>query len=261
MEWGQRACLWRGNGADWIKQGIILDKPRRESHVPTMQIDNQDPVAQDGHREGVHAPGMGESRREILEALKRTGEATVPELAGAVGLNVETVRQHLESLREQALADRRGTRVSGRGRPEVVWGLTAAAESLFPRREPEVLRELAAYLKVTGRTEVLEEFFEHWIGARRADALRRVEELEGRARLEEAARILSEQGFMAVVEEEGGVPRLRLCHCPLRDLVAVSRVPCRAEVGFVRELIGGPLARATYIPAGDAACSYVRREA
>lgn len=206
----------------------------------------------------VNAPGLGDSRRSILATLKREGVATVPTLAGAVGLNIETVRAHLKVLAEQGLVDRKGKRSSGPGRPEVVYGLTAEAESLFPRREAEVLRALASFLQESGRSEVLDAFFDHFIEGRRADALARVEGLEGRARLREAARILSEQGFMAVVEEREGQPRLRLCHCPLRELVEVSKIPCRAEVGFVRELIGERLNRVSYIPAGDAACSYAQ---
>ncbi|MFW5947405.1 MAG: helix-turn-helix transcriptional regulator, partial [Gemmatimonadota bacterium] len=179
-----------------------------------------------GGEGSVNAPGLGDSRRAILSALKESGGATVPDLAKVVGLNIETVREHLRILRSQGLVERRGTRAEGPGRPTVVYGLTAEAESLFPRREAEVLRELAVFLKETGRADVLDEFFRHYIGGRRADALARVEGLEGVERLREAARILSEQGFMAVVDEDDDTPRLRLCHCPLRELVEVSKVPC-----------------------------------
>lgn len=209
---------------------------------------------------GLNAPGMGESRRSILVVLKSTGGATVPMVAGVVGLNIETVRAHLKMLREQGLVQRDGTRSSGPGRPEVVYALTARAEALFPRREAEVLKELASFLTETGRAHLLDEFFDRFIDGRRAESLARVEGLRGRERLLEAARILSEQGFMAVVEGDGAQPRLRLCNCPLRELVEVSSVPCRAEVGFVRELIGDDLTRVSYIPAGDAACSYSKGE-
>lgn len=208
--------------------------------------------------QAVRAPGLGDSRQLLLNRLKRSGAGTIPELAGEVGLNVETVRHHLSALGSQGLVERRGTRSAGPGRPEVVYGLTSGAESLFPRREGEVLRALVVHLKETGNESLLKEFFESYIGGRRAEALARVAPLEGRARLEEAARILSELGFMALAEsgdaEEG--ERLRLCHCPLREIVDVTSIPCRAELGFVRELMGERLARLSYIPAGDASCTY-----
>ncbi len=150
----------------------------------------------------------------------------------------------------------RGSRRIGPGRPELVYGLTAKAESLFPRREGEVLRDLASHLVQTGHEGILREFFERRIGRRRAEALAMVQHLGGRERVEEVARIFSELGFMAVVEEHAGTSHLRLCHCPIRDLVDASPIPCLAEGSLVRELLGGHPTRVSYIPAGDASCSY-----
>lgn len=213
---------------------------------------------------GLDAPGLGDSRRAILSALKRSGHATVPELAARVGLNVETVREHVKHLTAQGLVHREGTRGSGPGRPEVVHALTAEADRLFPRREGELLRGLAAHLKAAGHEDLLREYIEGLVEERRAAAMARVEHLAGRARLDEAARVLSEQGFMAVVEEHGGRPQLRLCHCPFRDLIDETRIPCRTEIGFVHELVGPDLVgegmtRVSYIPSGDASCSYEAR--
>jgi predicted ArsR family transcriptional regulator len=83
-----------------------------------------------------------------------------------------------------------------------------------------------------------------------------VSHLSGEERLDAVAELLSDYGFMAVVDRETDSPRLRLCHCPLLSLVEETRIPCRAEIGFVRELLGEELTRETYIPAGDASCSY-----
>ncbi len=204
----------------------------------------------------MNAPGLGESQRSLLDALKRRGAATTAELAAELDLNPETVRDHLRTLTAHGLARRLGSARGGRGRPELLYGLAPAAEALFPRREGEVLRRLAAYLRETGNEELLAAFFMRLVDERRADALARVRELEGRERLDEVARILTELGFMAVVEGSVEAPRLRLCHCPLRELVDETAIPCRVEIGFVAELLGERLARVSHIPAGDPACSY-----
>lgn len=201
-------------------------------------------------------PGLGGTQRSILDLLKRGGSATIPQLARELGLNIETVRGHLKTLTARALVRRMGGRRSGPGRPEIVYGLTPASEDLFPRSEGAVLRELASHLKQSGNGHILQEFIEHGIARRREEALARVAHLEGRERLDEVARILSELGFMARVEDASGTPTLRLCHCPLRALVDATRVPCRAEIGFIGELLGKPLARLSYIPAGAPSCSY-----
>lgn len=211
--------------------------------------------------QAIAAPGLSASQQRLLELLKRNGPSTIPALAAGVGLNVETVRHHLRALETLEYAERRGTRAAGPGRPEVLYALSANAEQLFPQREGEVLRGLAAHLKATGNESLLKEFFESWIGERRGEALKRVEGLSGHARLKEVACIMSELGFMASAELDDGVPRLQLCHCPLRGLVTESRVPCVAELGFIRELLGEPLSRLAYIPAGDATCSYRARTA
>jgi hypothetical protein len=38
--------------------------------------------------------------------------------------------------------------------------------------------------------------------------------------------------------------------------VDVTRIPCGAEIGLLAELLDDRLARVSYIPAGDASCSY-----
>lgn len=202
-------------------------------------------------------PKLNSSQRAILDLFKYRGTQTVPRLAEVLGLNVETVREHVRRLAQEQLVRREGTRSEGRGRPEIVYGLTADAERLFPRREPEILGRLAAYLRREEHQDVLEGFFDEWIHERKAAAMDRVTGLSGRDRLDEVADILSELGFMAVVDDEAeGPPRLRLCHCPLRSLVDATKMPCRVEIGLVQELLGAELTRETYIPAGDASCSY-----
>lgn len=204
----------------------------------------------------MRAPGLGQSQRAILEVLKRRGSATVPQVAAELGLNIETVRDHLKALAAHALVRRTGSVKSRPGRPEILYGLTPEAEALFPRREGEILHELAAYLKRSGNERLLRDFFEQSIGRLREGALARVQHLEGRARVEEVARIFSEFGFMARVEGQPGEPQLRLCHCPLRALVDVTRLPCVAEIGLMGELLGEKLTRLSYIPAGAPSCSY-----
>jgi predicted ArsR family transcriptional regulator len=201
--------------------------------------------------------GLGESQQRILEHLKRHGAGTIPAIAADLGLNVETVRAHLRSLGGEGLVRRAGRRPKGPGRPEIVYELTGAAEALFPQREGQVLQELVRHLEASGQPELVHTFFEAYVDRRRSEALARVRDLEGERRLEEVARILTEEGFMAELDvDDAGRRVLRLCHCPLRGLVRVTRVPCRAELGFVRDLLGEELARVSYIPSGDAACSY-----
>lgn len=207
--------------------------------------------------------GLGDTQCRLLRLLKRGGEQSVGELADALGLAPETVRGHVNSLSGRGLVRRTGRRKEGPGRPEILHDLTGRAERLFPEEEGRLLRDLTSYLTGEGHDEVLESFFEARVERQREKSRERLRGLEGRERLEEIAEILSEEGFMAEVvegeESEEGRPGLRLCHCPLKEMVAVSRLPCRAERAWIRQMTGGELDRRSWMPEGDHTCTYVVR--
>lgn len=206
---------------------------------------------------GPTAAPLGESQRRLLDHLKRRGESDLAGLEAPLGLGREALRQHLRALAALGLVESRAVRNGGPGRPRTLYRVAAAAHDLYPRREGEILRELVELLADQGGEKLLEQLFER--RARRAKELHagRLAGLTGIDRLRAVAAILSEQGFLAEVERDGaGRPRLRLCHCPWRELVAVSRVPCRVELALVEELLGTPLERESFLPAGDANCSY-----
>lgn len=205
----------------------------------------------------LDSTGFGDTQRRLLDSLKRGAPRSVPELAAEVGLAAETVRGHLNALAGRGLVRRAGRRTEGPGRPEILYELTERAEPLFPSAEGELLRELTAWLAREGHEEALRDFFRARVARKGADARGRVRGLRGRDRLEEVAAILSEDGFMAeVVDDEEGVPKLRLCHCPIREMVAASDLPCQAEIAWVRALLGEELARRSWMPEGDRTCTY-----
>jgi len=205
-------------------------------------------------------PAVGASHFEVLQALKRRGPATIVELGAALRFAKETLREHLEALVFRGLVTRAAARRGRPGRPEILYALAPAAEAYFPRRESAVLTDLVRHLLVEGREAELRAFFTARAAERREAARARLEGLRGRRRLEEVARILTEDGYMAEAESDpaGRPRRLRLCHCPIRDVVAVTPLPCGAELRYVRELLGreSRLVRVSYLPDGDASCSY-----
>ena len=213
----------------------------------------------------LHGPGLGASQRTLLERLKRRGESTLAELEEGSELARETLRSHLASLAEQGLVERAGLRRAGPGRPRVVYRLTPRGEALFPRREGELLAELAGHLLERGDRELLERFFTERVERKRTALTARCAGLDEPGKLREIARALSEEGFLA---EERVMPgrqaELRLCHCPVRALVDVTQLPCRAEMNLVEEILGRPLERRSFIPDGAPSCTYVvlpRRDA
>jgi len=196
--------------------------------------------------------GFGPTRRRLLETLKRRGAATLHELGGLLALSRETLREHVQALAAEGLVVRAGTRRHGPGRPEVLYGLTPRADALFPQRESQILADLAAHLLTRGGEGQLKRFFDERAARRLKAGRARLAGLKGRKRLEEVARILAEEGYMAEVADG----TLRLAHCPLMGVVAVTRLPCRAELAMVEKLVGSRLRRIAYLPDGGLSCSY-----
>jgi predicted ArsR family transcriptional regulator len=206
----------------------------------------------------ILGPGLGDTQRRVLLMLKRRGPSTRSELGAELDFAPATLREHLQALAERGVVERQGARRNGPGRPQVIYRLTRAGEALFPRREGQVLEDLARYLIERGRTDLLGDFLARRIAARKPAALERVSALRGPERLAEVARILAEEGYMAEIEPGAdGAPVLKLCHCPIRDLVAVTQAPCQAEIAFVEALLGRPLARTEFLPDGGRSCSYL----
>lgn len=205
----------------------------------------------------LFGPGLGETQRAILLSLKRLGPATQAQVGQDLPFSPATLREHLRTLTVHGFVERRGSRHGKRGRPEVVYALTRRADTLFPHRESAVLCELVAHLLDLGHADLLERFFAARVAAWRPAALARVRGLRGIERFHEVARILSAEGFMTLVGGTPAAPTLRLCHCPFRDLVAVTPIPCRYERALIADLLGRPLDRTEYLPDGQASCSYV----
>lgn len=205
----------------------------------------------------LFGPGLGETQRLLLLALKRLGSATIAQLRAELHLAPATLREHLQALALHGLVERRGSRRHQRGRPEVVYGIAVAGEALFPRAGATVLQELVAFLEREGQHAVLGRFFTERLAGRRAEGLKRVAGLAGAQRLAVVARLFSEEGFMAEpAQTADGGPALRIRHCPLRDVVAATDLPCRAEIGLAQELAGQPLVRIEHAAHERGACLY-----
>lgn len=210
----------------------------------------------------IRIPGLGDTQRQLLHALKRRGPSTTSELAEGFDLASGTLREHLKSLEARRLIERTGTKRHGPGRPHVIYGLTDAGEALFPSGEAELLVEFVEFLLDSGRDGVIDEFFERRVDEAYSQAARRVERMTVEHREQEAVRILAEAGFMPELDEdpETGETVIRLCNCPLKSVIAVTRRPCAAEERFVSQLVDGVLERFAYMPDGDDSCSYrIRR--
>ncbi len=206
----------------------------------------------------IRVPGLGHTQRDLLHALKRRGPSTTEELAENFQLATGTLREHIRALEARRLVERVGRRSEGPGRPHVIYGLTDAGQTLFPQGEAQLLAALVEHLLSTGREELVEEFFLARAKSGYAGVADRLEKLDPAERRRAAVEIMTESGYMPELSEDSdtGDTVIRLCNCPLRSVVAVTRLPCRTEERLLAALVDAEIERFAYMPDGDDSCSY-----
>ena len=206
----------------------------------------------------IRVPGLGQTQRQLLQLLKRRGPSTTSELAESFDLASGTLREHLKALEARRLLERVGTRREGPGRPHFIYGLTDAGQALFPQGK---LGSVLLAVSATDGSELLERFFEQRVDAIYSEAAGRIEKMVAEERRNEAVQLLADAGFMPQIDTDRktGEEVIRLCNCPLKSVIAVTRGPCQAEERLVSQLLDARLERITYMPDGDDSCTYRMR--
>jgi predicted ArsR family transcriptional regulator len=199
---------------------------------------------------------MQSTRQHILEYLQRQGRATVKELGKLLGLTSTGIRQHLTVLERDGLVDAREER--GRvGRPTLVYSLTEKADALFPKTYDALATILLEEIRSSQGNERLHEIL-HNVAGRMAAPY--VEQLEGRPlpqRVQEAARILEEQGCMVGLRESDGHEYfIDEFTCPIPKVAQQDRAVCVLHVDFVRMLTGSDTRLTQSLLRGERSCTY-----
>src|SRR5438132_292274 len=100
---------------------------------------------------------MKSTRDLIRDLLAARREATVGQLAQALGLNQANIRRHLEVMRAEGLVDARIQRRDV-GRPSFLYRLTERAEELSAHY-PRLLSRMVRRLTAEGGPEAVEQVF------------------------------------------------------------------------------------------------------
>jgi DeoR family transcriptional regulator, suf operon transcriptional repressor len=210
---------------------------------------------------GPALAGLPVTRRALLIALRKRGEARAEELAAELDVTVSAVRQHLRSLAAADLVAHREER-PGPGRPRHVYRLGTAAEALFPRAYGELTVELLDYIGDEDPT-VVQRAFERRRRARVERTRERLAGLDFDARVAEVAHVLDEDGYLADVEPlpDGGGWRIREHNCAILAVAERYGHACGAEIAFLREVLPeADVTRTSHILTGAPACSYEVRQ-
>jgi predicted ArsR family transcriptional regulator len=204
-------------------------------------------------------PELPPSRRTLLVALRKRGEARAEELADALEITPSAARQQLAPLVGAGLVEHRDER-AGPGRPRRFYRLAAAADALFPKNYGELTTELLDHVGAEDPA-LLERAFERRRQTRVAQARARLEGVEGfEARVRVLTAILDEAGYLAEAEplaDGGGGFRIAEHNCAILAVARRHGHACTSELGFISEVLPeAEVRRVAHIVSGSAACVY-----
>jgi DeoR family transcriptional regulator, suf operon transcriptional repressor len=205
---------------------------------------------------------LQDTRRKILDLLKKKGPQTVQALSRTLGITSMGVRQQLNALERDGLIQYR-VEARGLGRPGYVYMLTGLGDELFPRTYPQFAGSVLETVKLLDGEEGIERIF-----AKRTDLVQEQYEkrLAGKdleRQVQELARIRTEEGYMAEWEKVNqDTFLLRENNCAICEVARQCIQACSYELAlFQRVLPGANVTRESHILQGDGACTYrIRRK-
>jgi len=208
---------------------------------------------------GVQAPGERKTRRAITKLLKTEGPIDSAQLAERLGLTPMAVRQHLYALQREGLvtAEERPVPI---GRPAKFWQLTREADRLFPEAYAELSVALIDSVKDAFGEEGLERVLTSRCARQRTDYGKRIKPGDSlQKKLQELAKVRSEEGYMAEIrKEDDGTFLLVENHCPICAAANACQGFCSTELDLFRSVLGPDVSveRAEHIIKGDQRCVY-----
>jgi predicted ArsR family transcriptional regulator len=211
---------------------------------------------------------MQRTRDEVVRILNERGEASVAELAEAIGVSKGSIRRHMDLMVADGLLATRLVR-QGRGRPLTRYSLSEAGEEqsssehysrLLDRISPALASLPTEAVDGRDGEAILQQLFDQIAAsvAREHAPLVTAEQLDGR--VEQVTDVLRGEGILEDVRDEGEFFVLRNSGCPYRSTAEETHACCAADRRTIELLLGAPVEQIKTVAAGGELCEYVVRK-
>lgn len=202
------------------------------------------------------------THEKIVQLLKEKGALTAKILASELGLTTMGVRQHVQALEESgevAFKDEK----AARGRPTRYWSLTNKSNCHFADRHDELTVQMLDSVIAIFGDDGLDKLIEHRESVSMANYRLALADRFGiEEKLVALAKIRSDEGYMAMVEQEGDdenkVFWLLENHCPICAAASKCLNFCRSELNMFQTLLSevATVTREEHIVEGARRCAY-----
>jgi DeoR family suf operon transcriptional repressor len=196
------------------------------------------------------------TRRALLTALKKAGEARADDLAEALGITVSAVRQHVAGLAADGLVEHREVR-AGAGRPHHLYRLSERGDRLFPRAYGSIVLDLLEEVEDEDPA-MLDRLFQRRRRRRVEGARTRLAGKDLAGQVAELTAILDEDGYLAEAIDTGdGSFRIVEHNCAILAVASRYGTACGTELDFIREVLpGATVERVSHLLSGGTHCAY-----
>lgn len=193
--------------------------------------------------------------REFLQRLHPLGAASISQLCDMAGVTPTAIRQRVNRLLQGGWIERRTVKAA-RGRPHHMYQLAERGRRSLGNNYAELTTVLWQEIQNIEDLDV-----RHRVEERVRESLARlyrqkVASEDWQGRLGELAVALGDQGLMATVVQNEGLPVLREASCPYLDLAARDSSICELEQHVFEDVVGVPLKLVSCCRDGSGACEF-----
>lgn len=206
----------------------------------------------------IPAGDLMKTHEKIIQLLKTQGPLTAKILASELGLTTMGIRQHVQGLEDSGDVVFKDEKAA-RGRPTRYWSLTDKGNSRFADRHDELTVQLLDSVITLFGDDGMEKLISHREETAMANYTLALADRYGvEEKLQTLAKLRSDEGYMASVEEHDGIFWLMENHCPICAAASKCLSFCRSELQMFQTLMKdiAEVSREEHIIDGARRCAY-----
>ena len=181
------------------------------------------------------------TRMEVLELLRKKQAASAETISAELGITPNAVRQHLTNLVREGFVKSEPVRRK-RGRPSLLFSLTARADAVFPKRYGQALDEIFRRVALRHAGAIAAEIDD---------------EDDFDAKLDRLVSWIGRAATLATTEETEDGVRVTIHNCPFRNTALKFPQVCTITPHLITQLLGAPVSQESSIHRRDPNCSFV----